>query len=200
MKYLVHLYLAGDQPLRQLGSMMGDFVKGPVPSTYPAGIRLGLTLHRRIDSLSQISRNCRSSRRRIHPRFGHVRAIMVDIFYDHFLARDWHAYHAEPLEEYAARFYQVLQEQQRWLPPALASIAPRMIERNWLVAYRQKAAVERALKHLASRLSRPTLLGQGLGELELHEAGLREDFSRFMVEAAKKTTVLCAEFVQTDDP
>lgn len=199
MNYLVHLYLAGDQPLRQLGSIMGDFVKGPIPSTYSAEIQVGLKLHRGIDALAQVSPSCRSSRQRIHPRFGHVRAIMVDIFYDHFLARNWRDYHAEPLEDYAARFYQVMQEQQHWLPPGLARIAPGMIERNWLIAYREKGAVDRALKHLASRLSRPTLLGQGLGELELHAAGFCKDFVQFMQEAEEKCSVLRDELAKSAD-
>jgi len=190
VNYLLHLYLAGDSPQRQLGSMMGDFVKGPVPSTYPIGIQAGLKLHRRVDTLAQVSPHCRNSRQRIDPCFGHVRGVMVDIFYDHFLSRDWQDYHTEPLETYAARFYRVLQEEKDWLPPALARIAPGMIERNWLVAYRQKAAVERALKHLAGRLSRPTPLGQGLAELYRHEAGLHEDFVGFMEEAIEKCSGL----------
>lgn len=183
MNYLVHLYLAGDDPGLQLGSMMGDFVKGPVPKDYPADIRLGLKLHRRIDSFAQISTPCRLSRRRLHDRYGHVRSVMVDIFYDHFLARNWTDYHPDSLEVFAANFYRILREGQEWLPQELARLAPRMTARNWLVAYREKPAVERALQNLASRLSRPTPLGEGLQELDRHEADLQQDFRQFMLEA-----------------
>ena len=58
-----------------------------------------------------------------------------------------------------------------------------MKQRNWLVAYREKASVERALLHLATRLSRPTPLGEGLDELYRHEATLKRDFHRFMQDA-----------------
>jgi acyl carrier protein phosphodiesterase len=183
LNYLVHLYLAGKNPELQIGSIMGDFVKGPIPGHYPDKIRLGLQLHRQIDSLAQTSRYCRNSRQRLHSRFGHVRSIMVDIFYDHFLANQWPAYHADSLEVYAKDFYLTLQEHAQWLPEGLARIVPRMTERNWLVAYREKPTVERALQHLASRLSRPTPLGEGVTELYLHEAELREDFEGFMDEA-----------------
>lgn len=183
MNYLVHLYLSGNDPELQLGGMMGDFVKGSIPDTYPAKIRLGLKLHRRIDSLSQTSGHCRNSRLRLDPRYGHVRSIMVDIFYDHFLALDWATYHTEPLETFADGFYRTLGTYRKWLPDALARIVPRMTEHNWLVAYREKAVVERALRHLASRLSRPTPLGEGLDELYRHEITLQNDFKGFMEEA-----------------
>ena len=183
MNYLVHLYLAGADSGLQLGSMMGDFVKGPIPVDYPDKIRIGLQLHRKIDSLAQTNIHCCTSRRRLHTRFGHVRSVMIDIFYDHFLASDWADYHADSLESFAADFYRTLDEHRRWLPEGLARTAPRMQQRNWLVAYREKASVERALLHLASRLSRPTPLGEGLEELYRHEASLKLDFHRFMQDA-----------------
>jgi acyl carrier protein phosphodiesterase len=183
LNYLVHLYLAGADPGLQLGSMMGDFVKGPIPAGYPDTVRLGVQLHRKIDSLAQTNVHCRTSRRRLHNRYGHVRSVMVDIFYDHFLASDWSDYHADSLEAFAADFYRTLDEYRRWLPEGLARTVPRMKQRNWLVAYRDKASVERALLHLASRLSRPTPLGEGLEELYRHEAMLKGDFHGFMQDA-----------------
>jgi acyl carrier protein phosphodiesterase len=183
VNYLVHLYLAGDDPGLQIGSIMGDFVKGPIPAHYSAQIRSGLRHHRQVDAFSQTNQHCRNSRRRLHARFGHVRSVMVDMFYDHFLADSWPDYHAVPLEEYAARFYRTLRDYDQWLPEELARIAPRMTERNWLVAYREKATVERALQHLACRLSRATPLGEGLVELSHHETALRQDFAGFMLEA-----------------
>ncbi len=172
---------------------MGDFVKGPIADHYPEDIRLGLTLHRRIDSLAQSSPHCRASRQRLHPRYGHVRSVMVDIFFDHFLAVSWSDYHTEPLEVFAGKFYRTLHEYRPWLPEGLARIAPRMTERNWLVAYREKPTVERALQHLASRLSRPTPLAEGLTELNRCEASLKQDFRRFMLEAQTFSKNLLAD-------
>lgn len=185
MNYLVHLYLVGNDQELQLGSMMGDFVKGVVPEQFPEKIRQGLQHHRKLDTFAHSSPHCRTSRQRLDGRFGHVRSVMVDIFYDHFLAIHWSDYHTLSLEDFAARFYQTLQTHAQWLPEELARIAPRMSDRNWLVAYRQKEVVERALQHLATRLSRPTPLGEGLAELECHEEGLYQDFAGFM-EAAKE--------------
>jgi acyl carrier protein phosphodiesterase len=191
VNYLVHLYLAGADAELRLGGMMGDFVKGPLDQRYPPGIVTGLRLHRRIDALAAVSPHCRASRQRLHPRFGHTRAVLVDIFYDHFLATHWHDFHPQRLEEYAADTYRLLTAHRDLLPPGLARIAPRMAAHDWLTSYRERASVEIALTRIAARLSRPTALGEGGTELDRCRTELCEDFRGFMAEATK----LAAAFV-----
>lgn len=162
---------------------MGDFVKGPIPAAYPERLALGLKLHRRIDSLAQNSPDTRLSRQRLHPKFGHGRGIIVDIFYDHFLASSWANHSSEPLENYADRVYRLLQERNTQLPAELQRVAARMIEHNWLVSYQHRWVVGRALKNIAKRLSRPLPLAEGIDDLIAHDALFRQDFMGFMNEA-----------------
>ena len=183
MNYLVHLYLAGADPELQLGGLMGDFVKGPLDTRHPPGIVAGLRLHRRIDSLAAISPHCRASRQRLHPRFGHTRAVLVDIFYDHFLAAHWHEFHPQPLATFAADIYRLLATYSDLLPPGLAHIAPRMAEHDWLTSYRERSVVNIALQRISMRLSRPTALGDGGSELERCGEELLRDFRGFIAEA-----------------
>ena len=90
MNYLVHLYLSDDEPLVRLGNLMGDFVKGRLEGLdYPPGIMKGLRQHRFLDSYSHRSPAVGKSKERIDPRFGYFRGILIDVFYDHFLARNW---------------------------------------------------------------------------------------------------------------
>ena len=185
MNYLVHLYLSGPDPELRLGGLMGDFVKGPLDARYSPGIITGLRLHRSIDSLAAASPYCRASRQRLHPRFGHTRAVLVDIFYDHFLALHWDEFHPQSLTAFAADTYRLLQEHRDLLPEGLARIAPRMAELDWLSSYRDRASVTIALERIATRLSRPTALGEGTVELERCGAELLGDFRGFMTEANK---------------
>ena len=183
MNYLVHLYLSGSDPEVQLGGLMGDFVKGRIPTDYPEKIALGLHLHRRIDSLAQNSPHTRRSRQRLDPKFGHGRGIIVDIFYDHFLAANWRDYSTSHLTSYAADVYELLQASHQQLPHGLQQVAPRMIEYNWLVSYQQREVVGKALQRIAQRLSRPLPLAEGVDDLVTHEASLMQDFADFMSEA-----------------
>lgn len=162
---------------------MGDFVKGRIPEDYPEKIALGLHLHRRIDSLAQNSPHTRRSRQRLNPKFGHGRGIIVDIFYDHFLAANWRDYSPVPLESYAADFYTLLQSSHQLLPEGLKQITPRMIEYNWLVSYQHRKVVGKALQRIAQRLSRPLPLAEGVDDLVAHEDSLLEDFAGFLNEA-----------------
>jgi len=180
VNYLVHLYLAGPDPEMQLGGLMGDFVKGSLDQRYPPGIIAGLQLHRRIDAFAATDEHCRSSRRRLHPRFGHTRPVLVDIFYDHFLAVHWHEFHPRPLPAFAQEIYQLLAANRKILPKGLAQIAPRMTDLDWLTSYRDRASVAVALQRMAGRLSRPTAMGEGVVELERCGEELLGDFRGFM--------------------
>lgn len=183
MNYLVHLYLSGSDPEIQLGGLMGDFIKGRIPEGYPAKIVLGVKLHRRIDSLAQNSTNTRRSRQRLAPKYRHGRGIIVDIFYDHFLAAYWRDYSPSHLPSYAADVYRLLQASHHKLPHGLQQIAPRMIEHNWLVSYQRPEVVGKALQRIAQRLSRPLPLAEGVDDLDTHKVSLKQDFEDFLSEA-----------------
>jgi acyl carrier protein phosphodiesterase len=92
MNFLAHLYLSGDDPELLVGNLMGDFVKGRLEGRFPPGIERGIALHRRIDSFAAGNHNFLLSKRRIEPSFGLYRAVLVDLYYDHFLAIDWNEY------------------------------------------------------------------------------------------------------------
>lgn len=162
---------------------MGDFVKGPIPDHLPPKIIEGLRLHRQIDSLAHNSAHTRQSRQQLHPKYGHGRSIIVDIFYDHFLAANWSLFATVSLEDYAATVYQLLRREHTKLPEGLQKIVPRMIEYNWLVSYRQQDVVGKALERIAQRLSRPLPLHEATQDLKLCHDLFFEDFNGFMDEA-----------------
>lgn len=99
MNYLAHAVLAGPDPLLRLGGLMGDFVKGPLrpaPAHLPERLTQGLRLHRAIDAYAETHPAFRASRARVSPERRRVAGIMVDLFYDHFLARGWAAWPTAP--------------------------------------------------------------------------------------------------------
>ena len=181
----MHLLLAGPDHDHQLGGLMGDFVKGPITDDFPRGIAQGLHLHRRIDTFSHSNLYTRRSRNRLHPKYGHGRGIIVDIFYDHCLASSWSEYSPEPLEDFAEHVYRLLQIRQHLLPEDLKLVATRMIEQNWLVSYRHFEVVGKALHRISQRLSRPLPLADVTEELASKKDLLKSDFREFMQEAGR---------------
>jgi acyl carrier protein phosphodiesterase len=185
MNYLVHLYLAGDDPEALVGNIMGDFVKGRIDGDYPPGIRRGIEMHRRTDSFAAGNPYFLISKRRIDGSYGHYRAILVDIFYDHFLARNWENYSSVPYSDYILNVYRILSDYEEVMPEKLRNILPRLFSGNWLLSYRDMEGVASVLQRMSGRISRSNPLDQGVRELYRNYSLLGDDFSDFMPELEK---------------
>jgi acyl carrier protein phosphodiesterase len=183
LNYLVHLYLSDPTPECRLGNLMGDFVKGRLANAWAPEILRGIRQHRRVDAFAHRSPVFRRSKARIHDSFGHCKGVLVDVFYDHFLARNWIRHSAVPLERFARDIYRLLEANREILPPGLQKVAPLMIGHNWLVSYRDTQTIGRVLERISERLSRPNPIALGIGELHRHYAGLEADCELFLAEA-----------------
>lgn len=182
MNFLAHLHLSGDEPEMLVGNLMGDFVKGRLEGRYPPGIERGMVLHRRIDSFAAANASFRESKARLDPSFGLYRGVMVDLFYDHFLALHWDVHSPVPFDVFVAAAYHVVTEYEEILPERLRRVLP-VIFTELIPSYREIGGIERALGRMAGRLGRANPLGKGGGELVRHYDALHDDFRRFFPEA-----------------
>jgi acyl carrier protein phosphodiesterase len=157
MNFLAHAYLAEGSDESIVASLMGDFVKGPLDARHGAGIARGLTLHRRIDTYTDAHPVVARSRARVSPERRRYAGVLLDLFYDHFLARHWADYSDLPLEGFTARVYAALRSSHALLPERLQLIAPRMAATDWLASYRHVDAVGALLDPWASGSSAATL-------------------------------------------
>lgn len=179
MNFLFHLYLSGDDPDILTGNLMGDFVKGRIGEEYPAGLRAGMMLHRNIDSFAQNQELFRRSRNRIDRKYGLWRGVLVDLFYDHCLAREWQHYSEVPLNVYLQEARRVVELRYQFLPERMQGVLPMMFE-EWLPSYGEVEGIGRVLERMACRVRRKNPLAGGESELVRNYAGLREDFCEFM--------------------
>lgn len=177
---------------------MGDFVKGPVPVDLPAELSRYLQLHRRIDTYTLNSPAFQRSRRRLDPRFRYARGILVDVFYDHFLACSWSRYANRSLADFAQEVYRGLQSCFELLPTALQQQLPRMIEHDWLTSYQYPDVVQRVLQRLEERLQHRFPLSEGIVELNLLHCELEHDFAGFMQELTEEIALWDRSYVPAD--
>lgn len=179
MNYLAHLYLAGSDPESVLGSLMGDFVKGRVDPARSPALRHAIMQHRRIDSFTDSHPLVKRSKQRISPDFRRYAGILVDVFYDHFLAAEWRCYAEEPLEEFARHVYEQVSRNIQTLPPRMQISMRYMVANDLLSTYRTVDGIGRALRGIETRLRRPSHLGEAATELESAYLALRDDFTDF---------------------
>ena len=177
MNYLAHIFLSGGQPDIMIGNFIADSIKGSKYSSYPAEIQKGILLHRQIDTTTDAHPAFRQSTKRLHKNYGHYSGIIVDIFYDHFLAKNWSEYSDIPLADYIQSFYKLLRDNFEILPANIQKIAPIMMEGNWLLIYAELEGIDRVLagmNRLTKNRSGMDKAGQELKEFyTLFEADFR---------------------------
>ncbi len=179
MNFLAHIYLSDDKPLLQIGNFIADSVKGRQVSTYPLPIQEGIRLHRAIDAYTDAHPAVATSVRRLRPSQGKFAAVVVDIFYDHFLAKDWGLYHKVPLGEFTDSFYAHIQEYYAILPQRVQEMLPYMIEENWLLHYQEISGIRSVLEGMAQRTRFDSNMRQAYRDLEIHYEDFQKDFDLF---------------------
>jgi acyl carrier protein phosphodiesterase len=178
MNYLAHLHLGGQLPAQLLGSLYGDFVKGRLQGQYSPQIEAAIQLHRSIDRFTDSHPLVGQALSRFTLTRRRYAGIVLDVFFDHCLARDWAQYAEQPLERFTSQVYQVLAAEPQ-LPGRLAQIAPSMATDDWLGSYREFAVMEHVLRGISRRLSQPQELDQAMQELRVLYEPLSEDFRVF---------------------
>lgn len=178
MNYLAHLHLGGQRPAQLLGSLYGDFVKGPLPGRFAPELEASIQLHRSIDSFTDAHPLIKQSLARFPGERRRYAGIVLDVFFDHCLARDWALYAQQPLDAFTAHFYRILTAEAD-LPERLARIAPHMAANDWLGSYREFDVLEQVLGGISRRLSRPEGLAGAMQELQALYQPLSADFAEF---------------------
>jgi acyl carrier protein phosphodiesterase len=179
LNYLAHLYLADADPESQLGSLMGDFVKGRVDESLHSDLRWGVILHRKVDTFTDAHPVVRRSKERIDPGLRRYAGILIDIFYDHFLAVGWREYSDEALDSFSSGIYRLVRSRHGELPARMQRSMRYMVENRLLESYRKIDGVSRALAGIDTRLKRPAGLTRSVDDLERNYNALRGDFSEF---------------------
>ena len=183
MNYLAHLYLSPPDEDAWLGSLLGDFVKGPLGERYAGPVAEAIRLHRRLDSFTDAHAAVQRSKARVSAERRRYAGIMIDVFYDHFLARSWSEFHDEPLDAFSARIYALLERRRAELPARMQWVAARMAAHDWFGSYVRIENAGRALDGIATRLKRENRLGGSGEELRAQYAGFEADFRAFLPEA-----------------
>ncbi|MDX2149555.1 MAG: ACP phosphodiesterase [Bryobacteraceae bacterium] len=178
VNYLAHLYLAGETPESLLGNLLADFVKAPLSSLPHPGFRQGVELHRRIDRFTDAHPAFLHSRSLFTPARRRAAPALVDIFYDHFLARDWERYSDMKLMEFLREASERMEEGRDAVPDFVMPMLDRILPVYWLAGYGSLHGVRMSIDRLAQR-RRPGLgLSGGADELEANYEAFEADFRR----------------------
>ncbi len=179
MNYLAHLIFAEPTPESRVGNLMGDFIRGRIPTEWPEPVRQGIWLHRRIDAWTDQHEVFVTSKGRISPARRRVAGIILDIAYDHFLSRHWQLFSPTPRSLFIAGVYRDLENYRGVLPERMQRPVQLMCQQDWLSCYHSIDETGRVLDRVARRFSRPTRLAGAGEEIRRAYPQLEADFLRF---------------------
>lgn len=182
MNFLAHIYLSGDNDDLTIGNFMADPIKGKDYQNYSGDIKKGILLHRKIDSYTDAHPVVSKSTHRLFKNYRHYNGVIVDVFYDHFLAKNWQEYHPQDLSDYIQDFYRLIEDNFEKLPNRTKNMFPYMKAQNWLLSYREVSGIEKILAQMSARVKGNVPLNEAVRELNVHYDQFESEFRSFFPE------------------
>lgn len=182
MNYLAHLYLSFDDKKIAVGNFMGDFVKGNQVENYEDKIQHGIKIHREIDHFTDNHPIIKQGKRRLAEEYRHYAAVIIDIYCDHFLAKDWNDYSDQDLKQFCLDNYQNLNNNLEVLPPRCQYLLSYMESGDWLYNYQFMEGVQFALSGMAQRTSFNSGMEKATQNLQNEYDEFRTEFQAFFSE------------------
>ncbi|MDC9721764.1 MAG: ACP phosphodiesterase [Urechidicola sp.] len=193
MNFLAHLYLSKDNQKIMIGNFIADAIKGNNYSHFTPEIQKGIILHRHIDTYTDQHPIVRQSKRRLHKRYGHYTGVIIDLFYDHFLAKNWSDYCKTPLDIYSKIFYSLLHEHYDILPDKTKQMLPYLEQYNWLYNYQFLDGMQQVLEGMNRRTKMKSQMHLSIKDLKEHYQDFEDDFALFfkdLITFTKNKTII----------
>lgn len=182
MNFLAHIYLSGSNDLIKIGNFMADGVRGKQYLAFDSEIQKGIVLHRAIDSFTDSHPQFRKCTKRLHSQYHHYSGVIVDVFFDHFLAKKWGDYSEETLEDFVNNFYTSLTIYEAHLTEKAKMMKPYMIQQNWLLSYQSIDGIEKILTQMDRRTKNRSMMRNSVTELKQYYTEFEDDFKDFFEE------------------
>jgi acyl carrier protein phosphodiesterase len=182
MNFLSHLYLAGNSEGLIIGNFIADAVKGSAYNNFPKEIQQGILLHRKIDSFTDSHPIVELSKQRLRERYRKYAPVIVDIYYDHYLAINWKDYSEIELAVFVENIYSIIKSNHSTLPTKSAKFTNYMLEHNILVGYSKLEGIEKVLYGMSRRAKFQSNMEHAINDLKQHFNLFENEFKVFFPE------------------
>lgn len=182
MNFLAHALLAGEDPALIVGGVVGDWIKGGLPGSLPGDLARGVSLHRAIDTHAESHPAFNLSRTRVSAPRRRYAGVLVDVFYDHLLARHWSDLHHQPLRVFCSDVYRHIEGRIHDLPAAAHPALRMMAREDWLMSYAEMDGIADVLARMSRRARQPNPLSGGEQELLADFEGYACDFHAWLAD------------------
>jgi acyl carrier protein phosphodiesterase len=186
MNYLAHAYFSNNNEALLLGNFIADHIRGNHFENFSEEIKKGIYLHRRIDQFTDEHPAFKQSKRIFYDGFERYSGVLVDIYFDHLLAKNFSRFAKVSLEEFTAQVYTVYQKNKDLLPEHSGKFLQYVLANNIYVAYSKIEGIEKVLFHLSHRIKHGVMLNTSVPLFLAHEQELQVLFEEFIADAHKE--------------
>jgi acyl carrier protein phosphodiesterase len=182
MNWLAHFLLSEPTPGFRVGSILPDVVRTSALGKLPEDIQLGIERHYRVDRFTDSHPIVRRSISLFPSSLRRYAGVLVDIFYDHVLAREWVLFSSTPLKKFVADIYASFEFCRDELPPETNFRLGQIRQGNWISTYQDVSGIAETLRRMCGRLRRPFEVARAMEVLEEHYDAFQLDFNVFFPE------------------
>ncbi|MFT5122958.1 MAG: acyl carrier protein phosphodiesterase [Kiritimatiellia bacterium] len=182
MNYLAHIYLAEPELESRLGNFVADFLRGVDRDQFSPRVMDGIRMHWKVDQFTDAHPVFKQSRARLPVDHRRYAGILIDIFYDHFLARHWDQFGLGPLDVYADEVLDRFIAYEGFLPERARWVIQRLKLDRRFTSYATINGIDEVLCGVSLRLSKINPLCGAVSGLEDAYDGLEADFFAFFPE------------------
>mgnify|MGYP001268164348 FL=1 len=180
MNFLGHIYLSGPDTELAIGNLVADQIKGNRISELPDKIKSGIVLHRLIDEFTDNHISYKKCVRELFPKYRHYSRVIIDMYFDHFLAANWDNFHKTPLKIYSNSFYEKLEKSCFYFNDQVQYFICNLINQKWLEKYSNLKDLEAILKQMEGRTKFPSKLAASTYDLIEKYTYFKSHFFHFM--------------------
>lgn len=181
MNYLGHLVLSGNDEKILLGNFLGDHVSNKTLQQYDLSIQKGIELHRKIDLFTDSHPISRKLRAILFDQYRHRSRVILDLFYDHFLAADFSDFQSVSLSDYVRGITDTLQKQIHLMPESAKHYFLAMQKYDWLEGYASIDGIRLVLNQMSRRKNMDPM-GTSVEILEKQYSYFRAQTHTFLLE------------------
>lgn len=182
MNLLAHALLAAPDAELMFGSLIGDFVRGRIDPTLPSKVGAGIALHRSIDAYTDSHDEIAAARALFVPPFRRYAGILIDVWFDHLLARQWARFGAGELDDFSGQVRALLATNAELVPARMRAFVAYLGAHDLPANYRHTAMIGDVLRGISARLSRANPIAEALPVLASLHAPLQQRFDAFFPE------------------
>lgn len=179
MNHLAHALVAAPAADVMFGSLIADFLRGALDPNLPRGVRIGIALHRAVDTYTDAHPDVVAARALFDPPYRRYAGIVLDVWFDHLLARNWSRHADGNLVAFSREVQELLAARNAELPSRMHGFANYMRAHDLPGAYRDVEVIENVLQGLSQRLSRENPLAHALPVVQARAPEIQRRFDAF---------------------